>query len=93
MTAANTMRCSAVTKALRDCFYLLITMQRWHQGGREWRQDWCPAWASLGAQSVKNPTAMQETRVPSLGLGRSPEEENGNSLQYSCLEIPTDRGT
>ena len=20
------------------------------------------------------------------GLGRSPEEENGNSLQYSCLE-------
>ena len=22
------------------------------------------------------------------GLGRSPGEENGNPLQYSCLEIP-----
>ena len=26
------------------------------------------------------------------GLGRSPEEGNGNSLQYSCLENPMDRG-
>ena len=26
------------------------------------------------------------------GLGRSPEEENGNLLQYSCLENPVDRG-
>ena len=26
------------------------------------------------------------------GLGRSPGEENGNLLQYSCLENPTDRG-
>ena len=25
-------------------------------------------------------------------LGRSPAEENGNSLQYSCLENPMDRG-
>ena len=27
------------------------------------------------------------------GLGRSPGEENGNSLQYSCLENPVDRGS
>ena len=27
-----------------------------------------------------------------LGLGRSPEEGNGNSLQYSFLEIPMDGG-
>ena len=27
------------------------------------------------------------------GLGRSPEEGNGNLLQYSCLGNPTDRGT
>ena len=27
------------------------------------------------------------------GLGRSPGEGNGNSLQYSCLENPMDRGT
>ena len=26
------------------------------------------------------------------GLGRSPGEENGNPLQYSCLENPLDRG-
>ena len=25
-------------------------------------------------------------------LGRSPEGEHGNPLQYSCLENPTDRG-
>ena len=25
-------------------------------------------------------------------LGRSPAEGNGNPLQYSCLENPTDRG-
>ena len=27
------------------------------------------------------------------GLGRSPGEGNGNALQYSCLENPTDGGT
>ena len=26
------------------------------------------------------------------GLERSPREGNGNSLQYSCLENPMDRG-
>ena len=26
------------------------------------------------------------------GLGRSPGEGNGNTLQYSCLKNPTDRG-
>ena len=42
---------------------------------------------------------MQETTYnpEDLGLipgsGRSPGEENGNPLQYSCLENPMDRGT
>ena len=27
-----------------------------------------------------------------LGVGRSPGGENGNALQYSCLENSTDRG-
>ena len=27
------------------------------------------------------------------GLGRSPGEGNGNSIQYSCLENSMDRGT
>ena len=29
---------------------------------------------------------------PIFGLGRSPGEENGNPLQYSCLKNPMDRG-
>ena len=29
---------------------------------------------------------------PILGLGKSPGEENGNPLQYSCLENPMDGG-
>jgi len=45
---------------------------------------------------VKNLPAMQKTWVRSLGsvpgLGRFPGEENGNPLQYSCLENPMDRG-
>ena len=34
--------------------------------------------------------AGDEGSVP--GSGRSPGEGNGNSLQYSCLENPMDRG-
>ena len=44
---------------------------------------------------VKNPPAIAgETRDTGLipGLGKSPEGENGNPLQYSCLENPADRG-
>ena len=50
------------------------------------------SWASLVAQMVKNPPAMQETWVQSLGLERSPGEWHGNPPQYSCLENPMDRG-
>ena len=35
---------------------------------------------------------MQETLVPSLGREDSPGEGHGNSIQYSCLENPMDRG-
>ena len=47
---------------------------------------------SLVAQIGKNLPAMQETRVQSLKGGRSPGEENGNSLKYYCLENSMDRG-
>ena len=45
---------------------------------------------------VKNlPANTGDTR--DVGLiprsGRSPKGRNGNPLQYSCLENPTDRGT
>ena len=43
----------------------------------------------LMAQMVKSLPAMQ-TLYP--GSGRSPGEENGNPLQYSCLGNPMDRG-
>ena len=41
-------------------------------------------WAFLVVQMVKN-------LIP--GLGRSPEEGNDYTLQYSCLENSMDRGT
>ena len=48
--------------------------------------------ASLLAQSVKKPPAVQETRVCSLGQEVSPGEGNGDPLQYPCLENAMDRG-
>ena len=45
------------------------------------------------AQQVKNLPVMQETQetwVRFLGQ-EDPLEENGNLLQYSCLENPMDR--
>ena len=44
---------------------------------------------------VKNPPASAGDAgnmglIP--GLGRSPERGNSNSLRYSCLENPMDRG-
>ena len=48
------------------------------------------SWASLVAQTVKNPPAMQETGF-NPGSGRSLEGGNGNPLQYSCLGNPMDR--
>ena len=43
------------------------------------------SWASLVSQIVKNLLEIQETWVLCLG------ERNGNPVQYSCLENPTDR--
>ena len=44
-------------------------------------------WASLVAQLLKNPPAIQETWVQSLGW-KDPLEEGKAILQYSCLENP-----
>ena len=41
---------------------------------------------------VKNLLVMQETWVRPLGQEDPPGEGNGNSLQYSCLGNPMDRG-
>ena len=44
--------------------------------------------SSVGKESACN--AEDPGSIP--GLGRSPGEGNGNSLQYSCLENPMERG-
>ena len=50
-----------------------------------------PPRSSVGKESACNTgdTAMQSL-IPQWG--RSPEEGNGNPLQFSCLENPMDRG-
>ena len=48
--------------------------------------------ASLVGSAVKNPPAMQEMPVQSLGWDGPPGEGNGTPLQYSCLGNPMNRG-
>ena len=48
--------------------------------------------ASLVAQMVKNLPANMKDLGSIPGLGRSPGEENGKPIQYSCLENSMDRG-
>ena len=48
-----------------------------------------PAWHM---QTVKNPPAVQETWVQSLGQEDHLEKEMETHSQYSCLENPMDRG-
>ena len=66
--------------------------------GEQWKLSMQPAEASLVAQLVNNPSALQETACNAgdlgsiHGLGRSPGEGNGNPLQFSCLGSPMDRG-
>ena len=49
------------------------------------------SWASLVAQMVKNPPAMQETWIPSLGW-EDPRRRAWQPFPVSCLENSTDRG-
>ena len=45
-----------------------------------------------GGSVVKNPQTNAGDTGLIPGSGRSPEEANGNPLQYSCLGNPMDRG-
>ena len=52
-----------------------------------------PAILGIPHSSVGKDSACSTGDLSSIpGSGRSPEEGNGNSLQYSYLENPTDRG-
>ena len=46
----------------------------------------------LGGSVVKNPPANAGDAGLISGSGRSPGEENGSPLQYSCLGNSMDRG-
>ena len=45
----------------------------------------------LGGSEVKASASNVGDLGSIPGLGRSPGEENGNPLQYSCLENPMDK--
>ena len=52
-------------------------------------------WASLMAQWIKNPPAVQERRRRhrfDRWVRKIPWRGHGNPVQYSCLENPMDRG-
>ena len=49
-------------------------------------------WASLVAQMVKNPPAMRETQVPSLGWEDPLQEEMATHSTILAWRIPMDRG-
>ena len=49
--------------------------------------------ALLVAQMVKSLPAIAGDLGSTPGLGRYPGEGNGNPLQFSCLENPTDKGS
>ena len=49
-------------------------------------------WGFPGGSVLKNPPANAGDVGSIPGSGRSPGGENGNPLQYSCLEKPMDRG-
>ena len=46
-----------------------------------------------GGSVVKNSSANSGYTGSIPGWGRSPEEGNGNPLQYSCLGKPMERGS
>ena len=52
---------------------------------------YCPHWASLVAQTVKNPPAMQEIWVRSLGWG-DPLESMTTHSSILAWRVPMERG-
>ena len=65
-----------------DCFFFFFKqqLQSFPRGSE----------VKASASNVSASNAGDRGLIP--GSGRSPGEENGNPLQYSCLENPMDRG-
>ena len=49
-------------------------------------------WGFSGGSVVKKPPASARDMGSISGLGRYPGEGNGNTLPYSCLGNPMDKG-
>ena len=56
------------------------------------RHNQCKMWGFPGGSEGKASACNAGDQGLILGLRRSPGEGNGNPLQYSCLENPTDKG-
>ena len=59
---------------------------------KSWVHTHTHTWTSLAAQMVKASAYNAEDQGSIPGSGRSPGEENGTPLQYSCLENPMGGG-
>ena len=79
---------------MSQCFYLYRVSVEIAQQFSNFNVESCPeAGASQVVLVVKNPPANAgDVRGSIPGSRRSPGEENGNPLQYSCLENPMGRG-
>ena len=82
----QTQKCLENFKALlrHEAFCHVITL-----GKIDLVYNWCLGFP--GGTVIKNPPANAGDMGSIPGSGRSPEEGNGDPLQYSCLGNPLDR--
>ena len=68
------------------------TRRPWENTGRDWNDAATGQEKPGDGSVVKNPPAKVAVAVSVSESGRSPEEGNGNPLQYSCLGNSMARG-
>ena len=97
---ASKVACSYLRDMYRQQKLTRICLKKIHTDTHTTRKDthththtFLYSWASLIAQKVKSEEcACNEGDLDSMtGSGRSPGEENGKTLQHSCLEDPHGR--
>ena len=70
----------------------LHTLRKFHTSANAYNLNYTSLWGFFGGSVGKEPASNAGDAGSILGLRRSPGEENGNPLQYSCLRNPMDRG-
>ena len=68
-----------------------MNLQRMILGEKKKKSPKAP-WRFPGGSDGKESDCNVGDPASNPGSGRSPREENGNPLRYSCLENPMDRG-